>query len=995
MGDNLQTLNEIDEIEIARSTECDCSEISKHISVSKNDLTIVSQNIRSVYCNFDDFSLLLSSFKFQTDVIILTECRLNDNKPIPKLNNYHCFTTTRHLNQNDGVVAYVKDTLKPKVKEINLAQASCLQLDILNNHILCIYRSPSNTNTDSFIDSLSTHLDTITSQKNIIIAGDININIRIKDTETSQESNNRVNYLNMLSLHGILPGHTLPTRERNCLDHFMIKINKKKISAFIAILHTTVTDHYTTFMSLRKQKCTQVAKKTTTSINFEQALKKIHEQNLAELLFCDDPSLLTEILIDKLTESINLSTTTVNIPNSKRIIKPWVTPGILRCIKNRNKLQKTYKSDPHNEINKITYNRYRNHCNKLIKKLKRKYDRELLAKSKSNNKLLWKNIKNITYTNKSKSQNIELINIKSTPIESANFINNYFVNIGKQLAQQIQTSVNNNPNYVPNQQPTQANSFVLFDTDLNEVDGILMSLKSDSAAGWDNISTGFLKYIRKEVVPIITHLANLCFRDGIFPAPLKKSIITPVHKGGDRDDLNNYRPISVLPAISKLLEKLINIRLLKYFNKYKTLSPTQFGFRQNISAEDAVTALSSLVANQLDNRNKCLTVFLDLKKAFDTVSVPILVNKLEMVGIRGTSLNLLKDYLSNRKQRVKLGQYVSDDAEVSYGVPQGSVLGPTLFLAYINDLCNMTIDNAKVFSYADDTAVVFSGRSWDDVEQSASCGMAQIAKWLNNNLLTLNTSKTNYICFSICNRTQPNKDLTIKVHKCGDIINKNCVCPTINKVTHTKYLGVMLDQRLSWYPHLEQVTNRVRKLSWIFKTLRHIVPKNDTNTGDPAKNLLKDIYIALVQSVLVYCIPIWGGAAKTKFIAVERVQRALIKIMFFKRIRFPTERLYQISDLLSVRKLYIVHTVLKKHKRQPYDTAILSKRRKDIIAPIPQTNTRFCSRQYEKRSSQLYNKINKEIYVYTKQYYECKKLLIQWIKPLTYEDTEAILQHTS
>lgn len=146
-----------------------------------------------------------------------------------------------------------------------------------------------------------------------------------------------------------------------------------------------------------------------------------------------------------------------------------------------------------------------------------------------------------------------------------------------------------------------------------------------------------------------------------------------------------------------------------------------------------------------------------------------------------------------------------------------------------------------------------------------------------------------------------------------------------------------------------------------------------------------------MQSVLTYCIPIWGGAAKTKFIDLERGQRALIKMMYFKNMRFSTQLLYQISNLLSVRKLYIIRTIIKKHKSLPYDPNLNLKRRKDLVADVPQTKTKFTSNQFKKRSAQLYNKCNGETYVYNKKLNECKKILAQWIKPLNYEETEALL----
>ena len=159
-------------------------------------------------------------------------------------------------------------------------------------------------------------------------------------------------------------------------------------------------------------------------------------------------------------------------------------------------------------------------------------------------------------------------------------------------------------------------------------------------------------------------------------------------------------------------------------------------------------------------------------------------------------LRLFKDYLENRKQRVRVGQYTSEDASTSYGVPQGSVLGPTFFLIYINDFCNINVANAQVFSYADDTAVVFTGDTWLDAKLSTEIGLAKISKWFSINLLTLNITKTNYICFSVCQRTQPGEDFNVIIHICNNEISNSCDCPKIDKVPHIKYSGVIVGQRL-------------------------------------------------------------------------------------------------------------------------------------------------------------------------------------------------------
>lgn len=980
MDSSLQTLQEIDDTEIAKSVTCSIGDLPIHLPVKKYRLNIVHQNIRSIYRNFDDFEISLSQLKHDVDVIILTECWLGLDKPIPHLTNYTAYFTTRFLNQNDGVIAYIKNNHRVKIKEIMLTHASCIQITIFNYIILGIYRSPSKSKADDFINSLDLYLETIKSQQNIIITGDMNINLASKHNEQTCERNNRQNYLTSLTMHSILPGHSFPTRELACLDHFMLKLNKKRTLAFIAVLNTSITDHLMILLTLSENSMLPIHSKTKTIVNYDDALRSLQEVNFLELFIHTDPNLFTDLLISKISTALLEHTKILSISRQKRILKPYITEGILRCILNRNNMQRKLKLDPKNDILRITFRRYRNYCNCLIKKLKRKYERDKLIISTKNNKTLWKTINEITQFKQSKTSNINLLNIASSPLISVNRVNVFFAGIGKTLAEEILSKkvvLGTNVSTVCYQQ----SSFVLLDTDPQEVKNTLMSIDSNSSQGCDNIPTKFLKLSQNILVPIISHLVNLCFSSGIFPRALKKSIVTPVYKSGDRDDVNNYRPISVLPALSKIMEKLINNRLLNYLNKYNLLSKHQYGFRKGISTEDAILDLSTLLVKNMDNGKKCLTVFLDLKKAFDTVSVPILLQKLEDIGIRGTAHALFQSYLSDRKQRVKIGDVFSEDINIYFGVPQGSITGPTLFLIYINNLCNMDIPAGKIFTYADDTAIVFSGNTWEEVRSRAETGLARVAKWLDINLLTLNTVKTNYICFSIRNSTQPDSNFEIKIHNCNRQSTQNCNCPSITRIVKTKYLGVNVDQRLSWHSHIDLISGRVRKLTWIFKTLRHVA------TGE----LLNKIYIALVQSVLMYCIPVWGGASKTKILELEIAQRMLLKVMYFKPSRFPTTEIYILSNILSIRKLYILHVICKLHRSMKFDKKKLNKRRNDIVAPSQSTKTTFARNQYTKQSAFLYNRVNRILSIYPMKYYDCKNALTKWLQLLNYNEIELFL----
>lgn len=984
MDSSLRGMHEIDNISIADSVACDIQDINKYIQIKKQDLTIISQNIRSIYCNFDNFVVTLSQLTFDADVLILTECRLDPLKSIPYIPNYNSFASINNLNQNDGVVVYAKTKLNPHFKEINLDHASCLQINILTATILGIYRSPSNQNASNFIDSLSSYIDTIKSQANVIITGDLNINIISHPHELSYERNNRESYLNMLAAQGILPGHTLPTRINNCLDHFMLRLDKKKLNAHVTVINTTITDHMTILLKISKIKTKISCTPCLTYIDYDEAVNRLGNMNLSDLLFSENPTFIIDTLLSKIARAIAESEKIKIRPKSQRTIKPWITEGILRCIRNRDKMQLKLRNDGQNEILKITFKRYRNFCNKIIKKLKHKYERDQLKRCIKNSKVLWNTIKTITYTKITKTHSTDLLTLKASPIESVNYVNDFFANVGKQLAECINDSKSSIdiPNTTSNTS-TPVSSFVLLDTDVQEVHSVLMNLKSESAPGWDGIQTKFLKMVSPIIVPVITHLTNLCFRNGVFPSCLKKSIVTPVHKGGETDNVNNFRPISVLPAVSKILEKLINSRLIDYLDKFNILSNTQFGFRKGKSTEDAVVALTNLVTQKLDKGMKSLAIFLDLKKAFDTVSLPILVRKMEGVGIRGTPLRLLTSYLHDRTQRVKINNYTSNDAHISYGVPQGSVLGPTLFLIYLNGLTSLSLPHGHIFSYADDTAIIFSNASWQSVFTIAEKGLNVVSEWLRSNLLTLNVAKTNYICFSIDKRTQPMTDYKLKIHSCNETDKATCRCEVVNRVTAVKYLGVHLDYRLSWHLQIDNVNNRTRKLIWIFKKLRQVA----------TMKLLKQIYIALAQSVIGYCIPVWGGATKTKFLDVERGQRCLLKVMHSKPRRFSTQELYQTCGLLSVRKLYILMTTLKVHQSLSFDpTLLLGRRRNHVVAPTIRCKTTFAKRQHCAQSSNIYNKLNKILNIYNLNKREGKEIITKWLQTTSYDEIEEFLK---
>lgn len=942
-------------------------------------LTIIQQNIRSISRNFDDFLILIEQIKTMCDIIILTECWLSRNTVIPNISGYTHYKSTKLFNQNDGIVIFYKNELNIIIIEPTFEESNCIIIKHPDIAVVSIYRPPCFYNTDLFIRSLNNVLLSLSTYKNITVMGDININIIDNSSDTRAPE-----YLNLNAFHGLLPAHNMTTRMDACLDHVMLR---SVVPATTIVFNSTVTDHQAVMLCLQTVIIKNRINKTQKKINYENIKLELENTNFDFIFECMDTNDAAEKFVLFLQQLINSNTKEYMIPSRKRTVKPWITPGILKCIQNRDILYKKYKSSPNNEILKLTYTRYRNFCKSLINKAKTKYNKEQIDKAGKDSKKLWDVVKEITNTKKTNIPSTDLLNLSEKPKDSVNVVNNYFTGVGAHLAEAI--SKNNQTINAKTLKPMSdcVASFVMLMTDEKEVERLIMSLKTKCANGWDNISNQFIKEFKKFIIPPLTHICNLCLSNGVFPKVFKHSIIHPIFKSGDRDCISNYRPIAILPAFSKIIEKVINKRLMNYLESKNLLSVKQFGFRNGKSTDGAVHELTDLVVKNLDKSNKVIGIFIDLKKAFDTVSVPILISKLEACGIRGNQLALFEDYLSDRTQSTKVGEYISERAPITYGVPQGSILGPTLFLVYINDLASLQLTNGHIICYADDTCLLFFANTWEAVQDAAQNGFDLMNTWLKSNLLTLNLDKTKCISFSM--RNIPREQSLIKpliAHNCtGNRRSSSCSCQTIESVTSINYLGVVIDNNLSFIKHIDVLSSRLRKLIYIFKNLRLVMDQKS----------LKLIYLALGQTLLSYCITSWGGAPKTNIKKIEISQRAILKVSAFFPIHYSTELLYQHWQVLTVRQIFVLHTILKQHAMTTYSyynvkPGVEARRVKNVCVPF-KTKKIFTRKYFCYLGSYLYNKVNKILFINSCNKQDCKVKVQNWLFSQNYDKTEMLL----
>ena len=824
--------------------------------------SILHVNIRSMSKNFEKLKLVLHECKHTFSMICLTETWCsnetfyhNSNLHLPQYNSIHL---ERKNKRGGGVCVFInKKLLFKHRKELSASEEAneTLSVEILNknskNIIVSTCYRPPNTK----ITPLKKHITHVFNKllkenKKIFFVGDLNINSLDYSTNTKVKS-----FIDHMFSKGMLSVINKPTRisknSVSCIDHIYTNsfINHEILAG---IMKTDVSDHFPVFIIDKNIKTTNYPDKiekeirAINNINIMKFKNILNKMDWMVVLNTQDPNRAYDVFLKQFLKIYNecFPSKIITIKR-KSLLSPWITKGLVKSSKQKQKLyikflkHKTFS-------NEQKYKNYKNLFEKIKAKSKRNYFSDILEKNQNNAKETWKVIKEVTGKIKSFDQTFpRKITMNKTEIfqkeKIANEFNNYFVNVGSNLAAKIPNSEKHFSNYINKSNNT------LNETNLTEKEfqDAFQSIKTNKASGFDDISSNVIKLMYDQLYTPLFHICDISLKFGCFPDKMKIAKIKPLFKADETELVSNYRPISILPVFSKLLERIIYNKIYNHVTKNNLLYDKQFGFQKHCSTEYAILQLTREILDSFQENKFTLGVFVDLSKAFDTVNHEILLTKLSFFGIEGTYLKLFKSYLHNRKQFVTYGNNKQSNLlSISCGVPQGSILGPLLFLLYVNDLRNAT-NILQTIMFADDTNLFCSHKNIKELFKIMNHELIKIQQWFNANKLSLNIKKTKYSFF---HPLAFQDRIPLRVPKLE--INNS----SIKREKIMKFLGVLLDENMTWKNHVSCVENKISKNLGILYKARGLLNKK----------CMKQLYFSFVHSYLNYGNIAWASTNKSK-----------------------------------------------------------------------------------------------------------------------------------
>ena len=864
-----------------------------NLNLTTKGLKIGHLNIQGLQNKFEQIDLLLNNSHNEIHIFGLSETKLKNFHPDSAftIDNYQLFRKDRFISrerpeQGGGIIVYVKNGVKVERR-----------LDLERNEIECVWLEVSPKNSKSFLVGIlyrhpnegvqwNEHFEDLmenilANQKEIYLLGDFNRDLINENTKTAW-----LEYMEPFGLHQKV---NFPTRKiaqsQTLIDHIYCNVEANVSS--VNVPEIGLSDHFPIFLT-RKTNCTEpkfshhtITYRSFKFFNEQMFINDLQSAPWDVIKIFDDTNDALEtwssMFIEIVDKHLPLKTHRVKYKQQPK----WLTPEIIEAMKTRDRF-KALNDDPQ-------YKSWRNKVVNLIKQSKKSQFTAIIDENNNNPSSVWKLFKEIGVNKQKSNASIPTIKIdgKETDDQTAmaNAFNRFFVSIASDIKEPIENSNFEKLKAFCDSKVPEETVFSIPEVSKEYIEKFLKHIDVSKATGCDNIGPRLLKIAASHIAESVTYICNQSIKTSNFPEKWKEAKVTPLHKGGPKDDINNYRPISILPVISKILEKHVHDSLMAFLTQFQLLHKNQSGFRPNHSCE---TALSGMLCNWLDSINNGSligVVMIDFKKAFDLVDHSLLLKKLEHYKLSNDTMSWFASYLSSRKQKVSLNNIRSDDEIITDGVPQGSILGPLLFLMFINDLPLYT-DSVNTDFYADDTTLYISGETLEIIERNLQVALDCLAKWCKCNGMVINTTKTKVMLMTTHQKRASliNGQLSLQ-------LNDN----ELNMITNDKVLGIIIDHNLTWSQHVDKVCKKVTTNLWLlarineFLTIPHRI----------------QFYKSYVQPHIDYCNTVWGGTSQINLDRIFRLQKRACKIILDYNVENVLESMEELKILSIYDRLYL------------------------------------------------------------------------------------------
>ena len=910
-------------------------------------IKIIHQNIRGLLGSFGNLCATLGKYK-NIDIITLSETHITDGNSdeITNLFNIpgYAFSFKCRVNGSGGGVAmYVSNNITWKRRlDLETGEIEAIWIEVIQKNsksfvVGSVYRPPDSSQylPTNFNNLLADALIAVNEAfKEVIMLGDINANYFDKNSCKELKC--------VLSSNGfkqLVKSPTRVTQDTSTLIDVILTTREENI-AKTTVTPLSLSDH-DSIGCVRKLNHQKVDPRTITCRNYSkydpEALKRDLSLDAIEPLYrINDVNKAWHFLRNILTMLFNKHAPMIT-KRVKGSFCPWLTTEIKKLMNRRDKLlRKCRKSKREEDWN--AYKIWRNSCTSEIRKARSTYHQTLLTENEKNPKKFWQIIKSIFPGKKSRP---------CVPSESSKSKANTFCNFFSSVARSLKEKTFPLREFV--WKPTETinmrtnTTFQFGDVSIAFVERELKKLRRNKSTGIDDLPPGMLKDVASEIAKPISYIINLSLRTGQVPTDWKIARVVPLHKSGSAADVNNYRPISILPVISKVLERAVHHQLMDYLERNKLLSDKQFGYRSKRSTELATALFVDSIRRSGDKGLLSGAVYLDLSKAFDTLDHSRLLEKMKSYGIIELALTWFTDYLFQRSQVVKLGQELSDPCPLTCGVPQGSILGPIMFLLFFNDFEDC-LHHSSVVQFADDTVIYLSSKSIDEIEDNLNRDLASISTYLSCNDLVINLKKGKTECMLL----GTSKRISAVAPDSRDL-NLSCNGTKINCTQSYKYLGTVLDQQLNL---AENFDKKYKKASAKLGLLRKLKPLMTIKAANA-------VYTSAIIPALNYNCIIQLNLTQTQLKKLKSIEARASSILKSKTCNLKHE--IDKHAILLVRKCLNGKVCTNFHDYFIINEHNARTRNRNILLRIPKVKLEFAKNGFFFMGARLYNSLPKAI----------------------------------